>query len=185
MVLPLFFFFCKLININMGKYFLKLIDKHFNQNNILHKIFNKKTLKISLSCTKNFFKIINNHNNEIIRKYHDRTNNNNNKPHRNELPTSENQNATRPNNAQPSNPKETLSQEQNINLENVNRIMQSEKSNLPSLKNIEWRTLKIENFYQQLRGSHAKTYQQPDAKETERFWTKIWRPKNITKRLNG
>ena len=27
-------------------------------------------------------------------------------------------------------------------------------------------------------GSDTKTYQQPDAKETERFWTKIWRPKN-------
>ena len=26
--------------INVGKYFLKLIDKHFKHNNILHKIFN-------------------------------------------------------------------------------------------------------------------------------------------------
>ena len=32
-------------------------------------------------------------------------------------------------------------------------------------------------FYQQLEGSDTKTYQQPDAKETERFWTKIWQPK--------
>ena len=64
--------FCKLENINIGKYFLKLIDKHFNQNNILHKILNKKTLKISYSSTKCFFEIINNHNKEIIRKY-DRT----------------------------------------------------------------------------------------------------------------
>ena len=39
-------------------------------------------------------------------------------------------------------------------------------------------------FYQQL-GDDTKTYQQPDAKETERFWTKIWQPKNITKKLNG
>ena len=37
--------FCKLVNINIGKYFLKLMDKHFNQNNILHKIFNRKILK--------------------------------------------------------------------------------------------------------------------------------------------
>ena len=70
--------FCKLVNINVRKYFLKLIHKHFNQNNILHKIFDRKTLKISYSCTKNFFEIINNHNKEIIRKYHDRTNGNNN-----------------------------------------------------------------------------------------------------------
>ena len=55
--------FCKLANINVGKYFLKLIDKHFKQDNILHKIFNRKTLKISYSCTKNISQIINNHNN--------------------------------------------------------------------------------------------------------------------------
>ena len=29
-------------------------------------------------------------------------------------------------------------------------------------------------FYQQLVGDDTKTFQQPDAKETERFWTKIW-----------
>ena len=32
-------------------------------------------------------------------------------------------------------------------------------------------------FYQQLGGDDNKTYQQPNAKETERFWTKIWQPK--------
>ena len=32
-------------------------------------------------------------------------------------------------------------------------------------------------FYQQLGGDDNKTYQQPDAVETERFWTKIWQPK--------
>ena len=50
-------------------------------------------------------------------------------------------------------------------------------------------------FYQQLGGSDKKTYQQPDIKETERFWTKIWQPKkhnentewinNITKEREG
>ena len=40
-------------------------------------------------------------------------------------------------------------------------------------------------FYQQLGEDYNKTYQQPDAKETQRFWTKIWQPKTITKRLNG
>ena len=42
------------------------------------KIFNRKTLKISYSCTKNIFQIINNHNKEIIKEFHDRTNYNNN-----------------------------------------------------------------------------------------------------------
>ena len=44
--------FCKLIKIYIGKYFFKLIDKHFNQYNVLHKIFNWKTLKISYSRLK-------------------------------------------------------------------------------------------------------------------------------------
>ena len=52
-------------------------------------------------------------------------------PNRNELPASEDENATLLNNAQPSNPKETQSQEQKINLENVKRIINSEKTNLP------------------------------------------------------
>ena len=40
-------------------------------------------------------------------------------------------------------------------------------------------------FYQQLGGDGTKTYQQLDAKETKRFWTKIWQPKNTTKSVNG
>ena len=45
-------------------------------------------------------------------------------------------------------------------------------------------------FYQQLWGSDTKIYQQPDAKETERFGAKIWQKKyndnkNITTMLNG
>ena len=44
-------------------------------------------------------------------------------------------------------------------------------------------------------GSETKAYQQPDAKENKRFWTKIWQPKtynknaewinNITRELEG
>ena len=48
---------------------------------------------------------------------------------RNELPTIENKYATIP-----SNPIETLSQEQQTNLENLKRIMNSEKTTLPSLR---------------------------------------------------
>ena len=76
--------FCRLASINVGRYFLKLIDKHFKYNNILHNIFNRKMLKISYSCTKNIFQIINNHNKEIIKEFHDRTNNNNNNSKQNE-----------------------------------------------------------------------------------------------------
>ena len=45
---------------------------------VLHKIFNRKTLKISYFCTKNIFEIINKYNKEIFKEFRDRTNNNNN-----------------------------------------------------------------------------------------------------------
>ena len=69
--------FCKLANIDVGKYFLRLKDKHFKQDNILRKKFNRKTLKISYSYTRNISQIINSHNNEIINVFHNRVNNNN------------------------------------------------------------------------------------------------------------
>ena len=55
-----------------------MIDKHFKHDNILHKISNRKTLKISYSCPKNIFHTISNHNKEIIKEFQDRTNNNDN-----------------------------------------------------------------------------------------------------------
>ena len=51
---------------------------------------------------------------------------------RNELLTLENEYAT-----VPSNPTETLSQEQQTNLANLKRIINSEKTTLPLLRNIE------------------------------------------------
>ena len=55
--------FCKLTNINIGKYFLNLLDKHFNRDNPLRRIFNRNTLKIIYSGTKNMYSILNNHSN--------------------------------------------------------------------------------------------------------------------------
>ena len=57
---------------------------------------------------------------------------------------SANENTTLPNDTLSNNQEETLSQEQKVNLENVKRIINSEKTILPSLRNIEWKTLKIE-----------------------------------------
>ena len=65
-------------------------------------------------------------------------------PNRNEPPTSENGNSTQVKNAQPNNPEQKLMQEQKVNLENIKRIMDSEKTTLPSLRNIGWRTVKTE-----------------------------------------
>ena len=70
--------FCRLTNIHIGKYFLKLVDKHFKDGNKLHKIFNRKMLKISYFCTKNIFQIINSHNKNITKDFQDQINNRNN-----------------------------------------------------------------------------------------------------------
>ena len=69
--------FCILASINIGNFFYLLIDKHFKHNDMLHKIFNRKTLKSSYFCTKNIFQIINYHTKEISKEFHERTNNNN------------------------------------------------------------------------------------------------------------
>ena len=37
-------------------------------------------------------------------------------------------------------------------------------------------------FYQQVGGDDTKTCQQPDARETEQFWTKIWQPREYNKK---
>ena len=58
--------FCRLANINIGKYFLHLLDKHFNRDNPLSRIFNRNTVKISYSCTKNMYDILSNHNKRLL-----------------------------------------------------------------------------------------------------------------------
>ena len=58
--------FNKNVSTNIGKQFLNLIKKHFPSENKLHKIFNRNTLKLSYSCTKNIGSIIKNHNKKII-----------------------------------------------------------------------------------------------------------------------
>ena len=54
------------VTTNLGKQFLALVNKHFHKNNPLSKIFNRNTVKLSYSCTKNMSHIIQNHNNKII-----------------------------------------------------------------------------------------------------------------------
>ena len=67
-----------------------------------------------------------------------------NQANRNEPPTSENGNTTQPYSAQLNNTEQTLTQEQKVNLESLKGIMNGEKTTLPSLRNIERRTVKTE-----------------------------------------
>ena len=50
------------VSTKIDKYFLNLLNKHFPRNHHLHKIFNRDSIKVSYSCTKNMKAIINNHN---------------------------------------------------------------------------------------------------------------------------
>ena len=51
---------------NIGKLFFKMLKKHFPKANPLSKIFNKNTIKISNSCTRNMKSIISSHNKQIL-----------------------------------------------------------------------------------------------------------------------
>ena len=52
---------------NIGKEFLKLVDKSFPKDNPLRKIFNRSTLKIGYKCMPNMAAAISNHNKKILK----------------------------------------------------------------------------------------------------------------------
>ena len=52
---------------NVAKIFLSLIDKHFPKNNKLCKIFNRNTIKVSVSCLPNLKQTISNNNNRLLK----------------------------------------------------------------------------------------------------------------------
>ena len=43
-----------------------MLDKHFPKSNILHKIFNRNSVKVSYCCTENLSSIIKSHNKKVI-----------------------------------------------------------------------------------------------------------------------
>ena len=58
--------FCHSVKTNLAGKFIRLVDKHFNKQHPLNKIFNKNSLNISYSCMDNMDKIIANHNRKIL-----------------------------------------------------------------------------------------------------------------------
>ena len=58
--------YSKNVKTNKWKIFLNLIKKHFPAHHKFHKLFNKNTVKISYSCTRNIKTIINSHNAKIL-----------------------------------------------------------------------------------------------------------------------
>ena len=60
--------FCQSVQTNIGKIFLKLIDKHFPEHHDYRKIFNRKCVKISYSCSPNVKALISSHNKKLLNK---------------------------------------------------------------------------------------------------------------------
>ena len=58
--------YCLSVKTNVGRIFLKLIQKHFPKGNSLNKIFNKNTVKVSYSCMGNISSIISSHSKNIL-----------------------------------------------------------------------------------------------------------------------
>ena len=56
------------VRTNVGKKFLRLIDKHFPPGNILHPVFNRRTLKLSYRCLPNIGFEIARNNSKVLRK---------------------------------------------------------------------------------------------------------------------
>ena len=55
---------------NLGRKFLNIIDRCFQNGHPLHKIFNKHTLKLSYSCMPNMKSIISSQNKALLSDYH-------------------------------------------------------------------------------------------------------------------
>ena len=58
--------YCKYVKTNIGKKFLKIIDKYFGENNKFKRYLNKNIIKLSYSCMKNIETTIKNHNIKLI-----------------------------------------------------------------------------------------------------------------------
>ena len=60
--------YSKSVATNVGKDFLKLLDKHFPSHNKFSKIFNRRSVKVSYSCLPSMKSKINQHNKKILRE---------------------------------------------------------------------------------------------------------------------
>ena len=60
------------VETKVARKFLQLIDKHFPKHHKFNKIFNRNTVKVSYSCTKNMKSIIQSHNKNILKRDNNR-----------------------------------------------------------------------------------------------------------------
>ena len=58
--------YCKSVKTNIGRLFLKLLNKHFPSHHKFHKLFNRNTVKVSYSCLDNIDSKISQHNKKVL-----------------------------------------------------------------------------------------------------------------------
>ena len=56
------------VKTNVGKIFMRLVDKHFPCHHKYYKLFNRNNIKLSYSCMPNMSNIIRKHNSKIMKK---------------------------------------------------------------------------------------------------------------------
>ena len=56
------------VKTNVGRKFLRLVDKHFPRGSILYPLFNRSKLKVGYRCMPNMGQKINNHNSKLLTK---------------------------------------------------------------------------------------------------------------------
>ena len=61
--------YSKNVATNNGKTFLQVLDEEFHKNHVLHKVFNRNTVKISYACMPNIKQTIDGHNKSILMKF--------------------------------------------------------------------------------------------------------------------
>ena len=59
--------FSQHVKTNIGKEFLKILDKNFPKQHKFHKLFNRNTVKISYCCMENMATIIQRHNSKVLK----------------------------------------------------------------------------------------------------------------------
>ena len=60
--------FSRNLKTNLAKEFLKLINQNYSRDNPLSKIINRRTVKVSYSCTANMASVISTHKQKILKE---------------------------------------------------------------------------------------------------------------------
>ena len=55
------------VKTNVGKIFMRLVDKHFPRNHKYYNLFNRNNIKLSYSCMHNMNNVIRKHNSKILK----------------------------------------------------------------------------------------------------------------------